>query len=198
MTPTIAIEQAKPDELPTVLALLDEAATWLREQGIEQWPERFSGLENWRTERLRKYAADGEIYLLRDRGEPVATMTFTLNADPDYVHGWPDGPDAGAYVHRMAVRRSNAGHDLGTVMLDWAGAQTAAGGRPWLRLDCSRTNHKLRAYYENRGFRCVAEIIADIDPAGTTHPSGDTYRRGSGALYQRPAGLFIPARVQDA
>ncbi|MGC9670978.1 GNAT family N-acetyltransferase [Planosporangium sp. 12N6] len=186
--PALTIDRAGADDFLTVLELLDEAAAWLQARGIQQWPARFSGDGDWRTERLRKYLADGETYLLRSDGEPIATVTWTLTADPDYAAGWPDGPDTGGYVHRMAVRRNWAGLGIGTRLLNWADTQTASAGRRWLRLDCSRTNRALQRYYERQGFTRVGEVVADIDPGGQDHPSGEIYRRGSGALYQRPVG----------
>jgi GNAT superfamily N-acetyltransferase len=188
-TELLPLKRATPDELPDVLDLLDEVAAWLRDRGVEQWPERFSGLDNWRLERLHAYVKAGETYLLRDTaGDPVATLTWTLKADPDYAAGWPDGPLTGTYVHRMAVRRRHAGQRIGTQLLDWADAQTVDAGRRWLRLDCSRTNRPLQQYYERHGFQRVGEIVADIDYGGIDQPTGEIYRRASGALYQRPAG----------
>src|SRR5699024_7725829 len=44
----------------------------------------------------------------------------------------------------------------------------------------------LQRYYEAAGFERVGTVVAEIDPGGSA-PSGETYTRGSGALYQRAA-----------
>lgn len=181
----LEIRRATPGQFQTVLDILDEAAAWLQDRGIEQWPAQFGGLENWRTERLRAYVNAGETYLVYENDQAVATITVTLKADPDYAEGWPHGPDTGVYIHRMAVRRTHAGRGIGKQLIDWANTLAARTGRSWLRLDCSRTNTHLQRYYEDQGFVRVGEVIADIDPRGSHH-TGQTYRRGSGALYQRP------------
>jgi ribosomal protein S18 acetylase RimI-like enzyme len=176
----LSIKVAGSDELSTVLEILDDAAAWLGEQGIDQWPLSFSEDSTWRTDRIRAYIEDGRTYLVRAASGPVATFTLTRTADPQFAHGWPDGPDVGGYIFRMAVRRRAAGQNIGTKILDWAGVEVASWGRLWLRLDVHRHNKNLQAYYEKRGFVVVAEVTApDLTTAGRT--------RGSGTLMQRPA-----------
>ncbi len=92
----------------------------------------------------------------------------------------------------MAVRRPWAGRNLGGRILDWASARAQAHGHRWLRLGCHRDNLALQRYYEARGFLRVGTLvrtITDDSPAGSDQP----YTRGSGALYQRPAGsIHLP------
>jgi len=59
-------------------------------------------------------------------------------------------------------------------MLDWASGRAGAAGKQWLRLDAWSRNADLHRYYERRGFQPVRLLRFD--------------HRGSGALYQRPAG----------
>lgn len=179
----LRIEQAQASDLGTVLSVLDEAAQWLSERGIEQWPARFSGDATWRIDRIRDYLEAGQTYLMREDEHVAACMTLTPDADPDYAHAWPDGPQAGGYVHRMATRNVYRGRDLGNLMLDWAGHQVAGWPRPWLRLDCHRHNRDLQVYYERRGFQRVATVESP-------DPTVPGRIRGSGALYQRPARLL--------
>lgn len=176
---SISIAVARSDELPTVLEILDDAATWLHARGIDQWPRSFTSDATWRTDRIRAYVDHGATYLVKAHGAVVATFTLTRGADPQFAHGWPDGPDSGAYLFRMAVRRSAAGQDIGTSILKWATGEAARWGRQWLRVDVHRYNAELQSYYEKRGFVKVAEVTApDLSTPGRT--------RGSGTLMQRP------------
>lgn len=179
------ITQARPSEIDVVLDVLDEAAAWLRENNIEQWPAKFSGPDDWRNARIRAYVESGQTWLVRTNTTDIAVFTLA-GADPDYAHGWPDDPEEGLYIYRMAIRRTYAGRDIGTHLLNWAAARAAALGKRWLRLDCHRHNHDLQRYYELRGFEHVGAVVTTIDPGAV--PTGETYTRGSGALYQRPAG----------
>jgi GNAT superfamily N-acetyltransferase len=180
----LSFEQATPEDLPVVLDILDEAAAWLKARSIDQWPPRFSGADDWRTDRLAKYVDAGHTWLVSNCKESMATFSVTNVADPDYAEGWPDGPDQALYIFRMAVRRSWAGRDLGAKILDWASIRAKVAGCSWLRLDCHRHNLDLQKYYEDHGFARVNTMIKTIDDNG--HP----YTRGSGALYQRPAGTM--------
>lgn len=183
----VTFRPARPADLPIVLELLDEAAAWLQAQGIRQWPQRFSDVSDWRSSRIADYVESGKTWLVYDDATAIATFTLSPDADPDYADGWPDGPNQGLYIFRMAVRRQSAGHDLGGRILDWSGARALSQGKRWLRLDCHRENTKLQAYYETRGFNRVNTLIRTIDD-GPTPGTGQRYTRGSGALYQRPAG----------
>lgn len=187
----LEFRQAKDADLPAVLAMLDEAAAWLDDKGIRQWPAKFSDVNDWRRARIESYISAGHTWMasINDR----VAATFTLGeADPDYAHGWPDGPETGLYIFRMAVTRSWSGCDLGGRILDWASVRAAEHGRQWLRLDCHRENPGIQAYYEHRGFSRVATLISTITD-GPQPGEGQPYTRGSGALYQRPAGsIHIP------
>lgn len=187
MLPTF--EQAGPEDLPTVLDILNEAAAWLQERRIKQWPPEFGNGDDWRAKRILKYLTSGESWLVKIDGKPVATFNLTDQADPDYAEDWPEGSGHSLYIFRMAVRRSWSGHDLGTQILDWANAHAKATGHPWLRLDCHRHNQQLQRYYEDRGFVRVNTVVRVIDD------NGQPYTRGSGALYQRSTdqGFSRPA-----
>jgi hypothetical protein len=138
--PAVRFVKAGPGQVPDVLAVLDEAAAWLRDRGVGQWPPRFE--PSWVEGAVRR----GETWLAVAGGAVRGTVTLD-DADPV----WDDVPAASAlYVHRMAVRRPAAG--LGAVILEWADGVARAQGRAALRLDCVAANGRLRAYYEAAGF----------------------------------------------
>jgi len=137
---TVRFLVAAPGQLDEVLAVLDEAAGWLQERGVEQWPPRFEA--SWVEGAVRR----GETWLVMTGGTVSGTVTLDLR-DPV----WDDLPGAAAlYVHRMAVRRSAAG--LGAATLDWSAGVARERGLEALRLDCVASNRRLRAYYEAAGF----------------------------------------------
>lgn len=181
----IEVNRARSDELGDVLSVLDEAAAWLQESGIRQWPAHFSGRDDWREERLRSYVLAGETWLVKAAGETIATFTLS-GPDPDYAHGWPNGPGDALYLYRMAVRRQHSGAGLGGRIIDWCSATAAAAGHGWLRLDCHRENHALQRYYSDFGFTRVGTVVHTIPATADSEP----YVRGSGALYQRRTGTI--------
>ncbi|MFJ4438060.1 GNAT family N-acetyltransferase [Streptomyces sp. NPDC088923] len=122
-----------------VLGVLDEAAGWLEARGVSQWPSRFEAA--WVREALTR----GETWLVEIGGKVAGTATVDWS-DPL----WADPGGTAGYVHRMAVRRWASG--LGSVILDWAGDAARQRGASTLRLDCVKSNGRLRSYYETRGF----------------------------------------------
>lgn len=161
------IRRAAAADLGVVTSLWQEAAAWLADKGVDQWqyPPR--------EEKIVANIDRGECFLIEDDGVPVATITVDTFADPDF---WtPDeAAEPALYVHRMAVRRDAAGIELGSAMLDWASLQAHQQGRRWVRLDAWRDNTDLISYYSSRDFQHVRTVNAE--------------GRGSGALFQRPAG----------
>jgi GNAT superfamily N-acetyltransferase len=151
----VRIERARPEELDEVVAVLSEAARWLRALGIEQWPDPFP------PERVEKGIARGETYLARAGDQVAGTITFQLE-DPFF---WGEQPPHAAYVHLMAMRRSFAGG--GGELLEWAAEQARLVGRELLRLDCMSTNPGLRGYYQRKGFvhqgdRTILDHVASL------------------------------------
>ncbi|MEV1021306.1 GNAT family N-acetyltransferase [Streptomyces sp. NPDC050264] len=135
----VAFRRATTEQTDDVLGVLDEAAEWLRARGIDQWPDRFEPA--WVADGL----ARGETWLVTVAGEIAGTVTLDR---ADLL--WTDAAGPAVYVHRMAVRRRAPG--LGAVILDWAARTGRQHGAKALRLDCVRSNGRLRAYYEDRGF----------------------------------------------
>jgi GNAT superfamily N-acetyltransferase len=140
-----------------VLSVLNEAAAWLRGQGITQWPARFE--PSWVEGAIRR----GETWLVEVDGMIGATATVDWS---DRV--WSDIGGSAAYLHRMAVRRQAAG--LGGAILAWAADVARQHGRGALRLDCVASNDRLRAYYE------AAEFVhrGDVPVAGAPGQRLDT------------------------
>lgn len=163
----LTIRSADPSERDTVVALWEEAAAWLKDRGVDQWqyPPR--------TERIEANISAGECYFVEDPSGIVATITLDSHADPDF---WTpeEAAEPAMYVHRMVVRREASGDELGSAMIDWASQRALSQGAKWLRLDAWRSNARLGDYYRALGFTHLRTVPVD--------------GRGSGALYQRPAG----------
>ncbi|MFJ2193689.1 GNAT family N-acetyltransferase [Kitasatospora sp. NPDC087861] len=164
----LTVSAASPDDLKTVVELWEHAASWLKERGIDQWqyPPR--------TERIQENIAAGQCYLVWDGEVPVATVTVDEHADTEF---WTseEAAEPAFYVHRMAVRRDASRQELGSAMLDWASKLAEESGKRWLRLDAWKSNESLQAYYRARGFEHLRTVELE--------------RRGSGALFQRAAGV---------
>jgi GNAT superfamily N-acetyltransferase len=152
ITPTTVLEfkVAQPQELLLVMAILAEAAAWLKGTGIDQWP--LPPNEHWQR-RMAEAIQREELYTVGVENNRFGIVRFTW-ADPY----WPDDNLAG-YVHSMAVRSDMHGQNLGGLILFWAIMKAKREGKQFLRLDCLARNGRLRRYYEEQGFSYQGEVI---------------------------------------
>lgn len=154
--------QASPDDLEDVLCVLSDAARWLMNKGIDnQWPPVFEETDH-RAEKLRHEAAKGNVHVVYWDHHPLATVTVTDWADPDFAAGWPDGPGDALYIMRLATTQlaRNLGLTLGTNMIEHAIFRAGIAGVSKIRLDCSKRNAGLHNYYERHNFRRVGTVDA--------------------------------------
>ncbi|MCL4262271.1 MAG: GNAT family N-acetyltransferase [Anaerolineae bacterium] len=141
---------ARPEDLPLVMEILAEAAAWLKQKGIDQWPSPPN--EHWQR-RMAEAIQREEVYTIGIVKNRFGIVRFTW-ADPY----WPDDNLAG-YVHSISVRSEMHGQNLGGLILFWAMMKTKQEGRQFLRLDCLAGNGRLRRYYEDQGFSYQGEVI---------------------------------------
>lgn len=180
--PVLTMKIVDPDhDMGDVARVLTMAAAWLTEQDIDQWGADFATEDGWHLKKLREQARAGNVVLLTwgqaSTHIPLATATVTGWADPDFAGAWPGGPGNALYLmylavtpaaRRLAHRHGSPG--LGKMLVDHAKTHTMSANMRYLRLDCSRTNEKLHAYYEAQGFRRVGTV--------------ESGSRRSGALFQ--------------
>ena len=142
----IVVRQATADDTHALGDILTEAL---------QWVERLDGTIMWVEGELeeglvRAEAEAGMFVVAEAEGRIIGAVRFQLE---DQLF-WPDidGSDS-AFVHRLAVRRSHAGQGVSTALLQWAVDRARALGKRYLRLDCDADRPRLRALYEQFGFR---------------------------------------------
>jgi len=138
------IRRAAPAETSIVSAILTEAAQWLAERGDPLWQD------GELSPAAVKADVENGLFHLAWIADQAAGVFKMQDEDPLF---WPDVPHREAiYLHRIAVRRQYAGGEIMDAMIAFARQATIAAGRPFLRLDCIASRHKLCAVYEKRGF----------------------------------------------
>ncbi len=147
----ITMQPAQPEELNTVMDILDDAARWLHSRGIKQWPYPTPPSE-W--PRMARHIATGEVYLARlEDGSAVGTLRFKWS-DPSL---WGDDGGEAGYIHDFAIYSSVHGRKIGAAMLEWAKGRIRSEGKTLLRLDCVADNPALNQYYRSVGLRYRGE-----------------------------------------
>jgi ribosomal protein S18 acetylase RimI-like enzyme len=145
----VDIRSATPDDLPALLALLDELGAWLQSIGMtKQWPASFSDNPDW-VQSYRGWIAEGNVFVAERDGALLGTYRLT---EMDRI-AWPEAaPDEACYLHTLGVSRSVAASGLGNALLDHSCEITKQRGFPELRLDCWDGNVRLRRFYAEAGF----------------------------------------------
>ena len=168
---------AVPGDLDKVVALVREAAAWLRSIDIDQWQEPWPDPAGHR-ERILNDLLKAKTWLVQDGEIIAATITIDTDEpmDVDEHPVWPakEGQPTVLYVRRVIVSRRYARLGLGAALLDWAANVAKTDHRAELiRIDVRTTNLKLHAYYEGQRFtRCP-------DPQGLgDYPSQALFERG--------------------
>jgi GNAT superfamily N-acetyltransferase len=139
----LRVRGARAEDLDAVLYILEDAARWMVERGIEGWtPGSFS------RRRIADLVGLGEMYLAVLAGESVGTFALQWSDEET----WGTVPDDAGYVHGLAVRRDLAGIGVGRQLLGWIEDRVYLAGREYLRLDCVAGNEALNRYYRRAGF----------------------------------------------
>ncbi|GLW65404.1 hypothetical protein Arub01_36480 [Actinomadura rubrobrunea] len=165
------LRPASPDDLHTIIELIESAAAWLRTKGTTQWNRPWPTRRD-RDRRIRTALARGETWILWHGTVPAATVTVTTT--PDEALWTPDErAEPAVYLHRLVVDRRYAGLGLGAWLLDWAGwrARTEYGAR-WIRIDVWADNYALHRYYLRQGFRRLRHSTAIPG-----YPAGELFQR---------------------
>jgi ribosomal protein S18 acetylase RimI-like enzyme len=149
----VAVTPAQPDEVPLVIAILDEAAAWLQSRGIRQWPSP-PPPRIWTV--MTQAVAQRHVYVARTQrdGDPIGTLRLTWT-EPAL---WPHDPDGAGYVHHLAIRNHVRGYGVGALLLEWAKHHIRGAQKRYIRLDCWGENPALCQYYEQLGFTYCGQV----------------------------------------
>lgn len=145
------ITRADESDLPLLLDYRREAATWLREQGVDQWNNPFP------ADHILASIQAGFVYLIKDGSTTAATVTLDSEPEPDL---WTDEElrSPSMHLHKLIVQREYAGEGLGSRILDWSCDRASAAGAAWVRINVNTLNSGLQNYYLRQGFEYVRTV----------------------------------------
>lgn len=145
------------DDLPDVLAVIDDAVDWLvlrgsgAQWGTEPWSEQQPNIE-----RVERMAHDGDMWIAEIDGVCVG-MLHVSEAPPSYA---PSADDRELYVHFLVASRDYAGRGIGRHLLDFAFDQARQRDISLVRVDCwAGGDGALVRYYESCGFTRTSAFL---------------------------------------
>lgn len=141
-----AIRAAETSDALAIWQLRERLADWMLSRGIEQWHPGELGVEA-----IADSVDSTNVFVIECSRVVMGSVTVSWS-DP-YVWGAQTVP--AGYIHQLMVSREHAGHSLGSAVLAWAEDWVRISGRHLARLDCVRSNRRLRNYYEDHGYKFV-------------------------------------------
>jgi GNAT superfamily N-acetyltransferase len=190
MNETFQVRRADADDLPLILEMIDEAATWLQSKDTDQWAKPWP-TEAARDARVRRGLLRGKTWIAEEHGTPVATITYRQHGNQALWTQRERGEPA-VYVSRLIVARHAAGFGIGAAMIDWAGLRAVRDwSAQWIRIDVWTTNEALRNYYEKRGFRFCRICPFDQE----TYPSGALFQKPTNEVDEVAAARFAEPSI---
>jgi len=146
----LAIRNVTEHEVGDFVAVLKDAAIWLKNEGMEMWdPNQLSAVH------LLKYNSIDQLFIGYMNHEAAAVMILQ-EEDPTF---WPDAKGDSLFIHKLAVRRDYAKQGYSRAMIQWAKTRARSLNKKYVRLDCAADRPKLREFYELQGFQKVSERI---------------------------------------
>jgi len=133
---------------PTVVALFDEAVTWLVERGhTGQWGATPFAERPGVRERVQGFRIGGGLYIAERDKVPVGVLV--VGPAPDYA---PPAPVRDLYVMLLLTARQPAGQGIGGLLINKAIELGYERGAEILRVDCWAHAPGLVRWYEKQGF----------------------------------------------
>jgi GNAT superfamily N-acetyltransferase len=187
VTLPMRIALATPENIDTVLSLVDEASAWLRTKDTDQWMKPWPDRDA-RDARVMRGLVGEKTWIVWDGDVAAATVTLTPRLNPK-VWSRPGCTcnlgERAVYAHRLVTARHYAGWGLGAQLIDWAGLRARSDyGAKWIRIDVWTTNTALHRYYLSSGFEPCG-FCDDPD-----YPSGRLFQKRTARIDAADTPLF--------
>ena len=140
------------EDIPAIIAIINDAKEYLASQKIDQWQ---NGYPN--TEQVANDIKNNESYVvINDENEVIATAMFTTNPEPTYkiIDGnWNiDENEKYGVVHRMAIKKEFRKFGLATFMLHEFHQQLLKKNIKSLKIDTHEENFGMQAMIKKLGY----------------------------------------------
>lgn len=151
------MKQATQSDTKEILTLLVDTAKWFKEKGSSQWEGLLQGIDSHRTtEAIQR----GDVFVCK-KGKDIAGMVMLLQSPSEWDIGlWGDSAvqqNDSLYLHRLAINRKYADHQLGREILTWCQQSIRFENRLRIRLDCVAENAFLNQFYRSAGYTYLGE-----------------------------------------
>ena len=143
-------------DLERIMALVADAQSWFRRQGIDQWQDGYPT-----PEIISNDISNDENYIVEHNGVVVATFVISFAGEPTYAEikgkGWLN-ENRYAVVHRIAVADECRRKGIALEILHYAEELSAERGIADIRIDTHRDNLAMRSLLKKLGYTHCGRI----------------------------------------
>ncbi len=155
------IRKTRPQDLPAVEKLYEEARAALKAAAVDQWQDGYPNRET-----ARQDMENGVGYVLEEEsGEIVATACLAFGREPTYEQmlegGWAADPAEYGFLHRIAVAPRCKGRGAAGLLFDELKRQAGERGLAVIRGDTHRDNKSMQRVMEKNGLRYRGVILLE-------------------------------------
>ena len=151
---------AAEDDLPAILAIVQQARNYLRRHRVDQWQGAYPNEDTFRAD----IAAD-TCHVLTYQGAVAAVFTLTFAPEPAYdalTDGrWRSDREHAAVLHRNAVSADWRGTGLSDLLMQEVERLARKSGAHAVRVDTHRHNGAQKKLLERHGYRFCGNILCD-------------------------------------
>ena len=147
--------RAEPDDIPAILAIVDEARRYLASCGVDQWQEAAPGEKIFRRD-----IEEGACWLFTHQDKPAGCISICRH-DEEYdeiIGSWRTDGSYGV-IHRVAVADAYRGRGLGGEMMQFAEDILLGTGASSVRIDTHMDNAVMRGMLAKRGYIYCGVVI---------------------------------------
>lgn len=142
------IRLSKPNDLPALMAIFDEARGTIAGLGIDQWQNGYPSQPV-----IMDDIARGQSYVVEQEGNVLGTFVL-VQTEPTYDRIYEGSWNRDDYIaiHRVAVKVERRGTGITEAIIRYAVDQARTMGRHALRIDTHKGNLPMRRMLEKNGF----------------------------------------------
>lgn len=144
------IQLACWQDVPAIVALLNECAEHMHQHGMSHW------LNLYDDEFVRQNLLQKSVYIIKQNSQIIGCVALGLTPADHYADCWPDVSAADFYLTQLAVHPDHQQAGYGRLLL-----QHCLGliGDGTMQLDAVSHYQELLNFYRKSGFKQIAEGV---------------------------------------
>lgn len=149
--------KATPQDMPEIMAIINDAKEMLKENGIDQWQK---GYPNEAV--MLQDINNEDLYFAKIKGKSVAILALVFDEDPNYLHieegKWLTDLRY-SVIHRVAVGKGQLGKGIMGRIFTYSEELTLEKGLQSMRIDTHPENKSMQRALTKAGYQYCGHVF---------------------------------------